>query len=671
METRFSGNGAYYIRASSDKQDTERQRLSISKWLKANDLEVRPFFCFADEDLERDRPELRPEFQKMIKAAQEGLIKWIVVDAQDRFGTKDKHQFIYYMHLLREAGCDLWTIDGKCLTDDSFVAFIEGGLGADTSQKEQREKSHRVLTGKIVKARRGEWQGGHVAFGMDVACIGPDGKERWRVVIEGRELVGTKPGRGGRQSRIYSIRRTKILLDGGTESYCGNQNFPATDANEQLQLRPSQSESRLAIVREIFRRYADEALCPTQVAAWLNKLGITHHYADRWAHYHVRDMLKNPIYTGYQRWNSNGQGRFNEFIGGHEKPVQKAVGRRERTKADWILSDQQLFESVVPMHIWERVQAKLARTAPKRREPRSSDLWFTGLLFCNHCGKPMRGMKRPSRSEYFCSTYSSTKGECSCLRHTVNHTVVEEYITRYLKEAGQEAALLLTAQTTGNFEVLRPHHDKHRANLMRFCFALGRTVDAVTSQPDWERVLREYTGRSTKKSPPRTLEEFHANMAASLVPLEKAYQLYFQRDEVEIRKTLDNLEDQHTTLTDQILNLDPAKAKRAIEKANDRLFILEQEIERTKSRLKNWSEELERIREETCSHVTALSAAEDLLADPASDNRRKAQAVRSCIDRINLTFRPTGKKYPKSELVNVEIVPHIPPNGKHPNSASY
>ncbi len=50
------------------------------------------------------------------------------------------------------------------------------------------------------------------------------------------------------------------------------------------------------------------------------------------------------------------------------------------------------------------------------------------------------------------------------------------------------------------------------------------------------------------------------------------------------------------------------------------------------------------------SHVYALD-------DPDADNRRKARAVRSCIQRVNLTFQPTGKKYPTSELVEIEIIP--------------
>lgn len=155
------------------------------------------------------------------------------------------------------------------------------------------------------------------------------------------------------------------------------------------------------------------------------------------------------------------------------------------------------------------------------------------------------------------------------------------------------------------------------------------------------------------------------------VPLQKAYQHYFERDVAKTKKELDKLEQEHTTLTKRMLNFDPAKAKRAIEKANARIAELEQAIERVQEKMKNWGDELDTVREETAAHVMAVEAAEQTLDDPKSDNRRKAQAVRGCIERINLTFQPTGKKYPKSELVGVEIIPNTSNGPEHPNGGSF
>ncbi len=148
------GTGASYIRVSTDEQETQRQRDSISRWLTANKLSIKPQYRFEDEGFERDLPQLRPDFQRMMVYSDRRLIQWIVADQQDRFGTKDKYQFIAFMHRLRENKCLFITVDGKVWTSDDMMAFIEGGLGAETSEKEQKAKSLRVLTGKITRARR-------------------------------------------------------------------------------------------------------------------------------------------------------------------------------------------------------------------------------------------------------------------------------------------------------------------------------------------------------------------------------------------------------------------------------------------------------------------------------------------------------------------------------------
>ncbi len=667
--TQPSGTGAYYIRVSTDQQDTERQKEAIHRWLTTNRLAVPDQFQFEDNGFERDRPDLRPEFQRMLKCAEAGLFRWIVADRRDRFGTRDKYQFISFMHRLRECGCLFVTVDDKCWTDDGMMAFFEGGMSAETSQLEQKEKFHRVLQGKLLRAKRGEWQGGHVAYGLDVACYRPDGSEKWRVVLKGRKLIDTKPGKGGKPRRVYSLRRLKMTPDGQTEEFSGHRAFPATEVNEVLRLTPSKDQARLAVVREVFEKFAYEAISPTVLAARLNTLGVEPYYADRWEHYHVREMLKNPIYIGYQRWNSNGQGRFHEFVGGKERAVKNPGGRRERSKEDWVLSDDRLFEPIIPLDVWEKVQAKVDLNPPERRSPRSSDLWLAGLLYCSNCGQPMRGMQRPTRSEYFCSTYAKNKGEC--LRNCINHDDIERYIKRHLAETGQEVAALLDAQDTGNLELLQPFHDKHFLNLCRFGASLLKMTDMMVKHKDWEQVLQECGAvPGARRKPPETLDEFHTHMTEFLIPVERAYKVYLKRDESALRERLQYLDVEHTALTNHVLNFDPVKGKKAIEKANVRIEGLEAQMRDIEGRLTDVTGEFLKARDEMYAHSTAMFAAQKALNDPEANNRRKAQAVRACIQQINLTFRPTGKKYPKSELVKVEVIPATRHSPEHPNRAS-
>ena len=662
------GVGAYYVRVSDDVQDIKRQVEGIQRWLNRHGVVVPEQFRFMDEGFVRDLPLLRPEFQKMMKAVDAGQIRWIVADRQDRFGSKDKYQFISFMHRLREGMCRFFTVDDKCWNDDSMMSFMEGGFGAETSEKEQKEKGWRVLGAQIEKARRGEWSGGHIAYGMDVACYDKLNQEKWRVIIEGRDLTGSKPGKSGTRRRVYSTRRLKVFPDGKTERFDGIRNFPASEKDDTLRQTPSKDKTKLAVIREVFTKFATEDISPTQIATFLNSVGVPHHYSDRWKHFHVREMLKNPIYSGYQRWNSNGQGRFYEFLDGEPRAVDDANGRRERLKSDWVLSDNRLFDPLISDEIWAAVEARFDENLRPTRSPKSADLWLSGLLYCAHCHQPMRGMKRPTRTEYFCSTYAEKKDKCGCLRHCVNHKLIEAEIRRYLEESGKEASDILEAQQTGNMELLKPYKDKHLHNMIRCGEAMTKMIQRIVKHDDWEQILRRCGAKQETKKPPETLDEFHEDWRQLWLPVQRAYEIFFQKDQKETEDRLRELDAEHTQLTERVLNLDATTGKRAIEKANARIAELEDQMMSVEANLTNWSGRYQEIREEMFAHVYALRAATEALDDPDADNRRKARDIRSCIQKVNLTFKPTGKKYPTSELVEIEIIPAEP---EYPNGASH
>lgn len=184
----LTGTGAAYIRVSTDLQETERQYSAIRTFEKRYSVSIPKHHWFKDEGWARDKADTRPAFQQLLKLADVGAVKWIVVDALDRFGTKSAKQLMHYLYRLEEAGCRLFDVNGKDWTaeDDGteITALIEGKKNA----KEPKDKSHRVLGGKAEKARAGEWQGGAVRLGFDVACYHREtDKELWRVVFEGRD----------------------------------------------------------------------------------------------------------------------------------------------------------------------------------------------------------------------------------------------------------------------------------------------------------------------------------------------------------------------------------------------------------------------------------------------------------------------------------------------------
>lgn len=639
---RLKGTGGSYIRCSTDDQDTQRQHASIEKFLGDNNLNIPQQFRFEDKGWARDEAKKRPDFQRMLKAVETGLIQWIVCDRQDRFGTKDKFEFISFMHQLREHGCMFLTVDGKVFSDDSMMSFIEGGMNAETSEKELREKSWRVVQDRIERAKRGDWLGGFPPYGCDVSCFDEDMREKWRVVYLGKQ------------------ERLRVWPDGRTERFDGPKNFPAADNNDVLQLRPSQQQARITTVQSIFETYATQAIPPIRIAKNLNKLGIKP-LADAWKHGNILDVLQNPIYLGKQRIFGRFNGKYYDLQDG-ELILSEDKRQRRRKESEWILS-KPLFEPVIDQQTWDKVQAKLSQIPEKKRAPKNPELFLTGLLICSHCGKKMKGWSM--RMEYVCSSYGkkaqshdvADEHGCTCERNSVKHRDIIQQLNQYLKESDKEIETFLQVFKTGNIELLKPFQDKHIENMRRLCAVIERMGEAVDE------------ARGSLSVPNQSLGVFdpvlgwtcdlpdQAGQSPSLERLEAAYREIFQRSEGELRARLGGLESQHIELTNRIMNL-PKSARRAIEREGEKLVAIERQMQQVEDQLANLSDELDSIRNQLKKDLKAFREASKALSGD-SENLRVAEAIRQVIQEVRLYFEPTGKKWPKTRLISLEIVPLI------------
>ena len=234
---------AGYIRISSDKQDTARQEQRVAALMPID-------LWFRDNvgKNSRDQAHKRKAFQDMLRAVEGGLIGTIVVDRQDRFGSADAFEFGSFITTLRQHGTTLVDADGKVLSGDDDASILNSTLGALTSTREQKEKAHRSVTGKLRLAAEGEFQGGYPPYGFDVVCFGADGVEKWRTLYVGR------------------FKRWKVWPDGRREKFDGKGNSPRKDANDKMFLRPSIEEERLKWALKAFEWYASEEISPKQIA---------------------------------------------------------------------------------------------------------------------------------------------------------------------------------------------------------------------------------------------------------------------------------------------------------------------------------------------------------------------------------------------------------------------
>src|SRR4051812_13144904 len=125
--------GAAYVRVSRNQQETARQREDISRWLAQHGLTVGHFY---EDTGSRDLAAKRADFQELLRAVEAGMWDWIVIQAQDRFGTKDAHEWGKFLTLLTENGCELWSVTQGLMSAIDDATVLTSTIGALTSTRD-------------------------------------------------------------------------------------------------------------------------------------------------------------------------------------------------------------------------------------------------------------------------------------------------------------------------------------------------------------------------------------------------------------------------------------------------------------------------------------------------------------------------------------------------------
>src|SRR5437868_2800897 len=86
----LSGTGGAYLRVSGDRQEFQRQLDALAAFEKRHGAKVPERHRYEDHGLPRDLCEKRPDWQRMMTAAEARSLNWLFVDAIDRFGFKDE-----------------------------------------------------------------------------------------------------------------------------------------------------------------------------------------------------------------------------------------------------------------------------------------------------------------------------------------------------------------------------------------------------------------------------------------------------------------------------------------------------------------------------------------------------------------------------------------------------
>jgi DNA invertase Pin-like site-specific DNA recombinase len=637
--------GAAYVRVSDTVQETTRQHDSIRLWAGRHGVAVAE--TFEDKGGRRHEADTREGFQRLLAAVRAGKLDWVVIDAQDRLGFQDVYEYMHYVHVFRTHRCELWEAVGdRLLTTEEIATVITAGIGAHGSKEEMVKKSQRDLGKKRAMVERGEWPGGWIPYGCDVACRDRAGRERWRVVSVGK------------------WRRLKRYPDGREELFEGRDNFPRKEAGETLVLVPTLRAERLDILRSIFAWLVDESMALNAIARRLNERGL-HHPHGPWYATLVRGVLLNPAAVGTPAYNKYASGLYSEFGPDgqikadpprHPADPRKARNARRRPREQWILPARPLYDPLVDPAVFDRAAALLAGRPAARRAPRSEGLWLSGLVYCGRCGRPMVGWNTPAdRScprSYACGSYRrlGKANPHGCRHHRVKADLLEALVDRYLEETGR---VIEAVEAGGPDDLVRAIHDRSsvlygrladvRAGMEEFLFhALADEYDYQELPGGRRRYVLDYPREDLVLDLPGC--DHPADLEAVYAWLGERARAAAGRRRAELEAELLALYRKWDTL--------PTERTRAL--CADEIRAAEAELERLAGC--DLLDEARALQRQLWGQRQKVAQARQDLKGRAA--RRKAASLRAVVERLVCHFEySTHGSQERSHLVRVEVLP--------------
>jgi DNA invertase Pin-like site-specific DNA recombinase len=433
-----------YLRVSSDKQDetAERQQEQIIQWAERHGILISEWFVDTGS---RDKAEQRPNFQRMLKRIENGLIGAVVVQHQDRFGIKDGDEWGFYRHLFRRKyGCKIYSvIDNAELTAADKATAITTQFKANASEEEQIKIANRNLSGMVTAVRQGIKNGSNPPFGYDTGVFAPDGKMLYR---------------------LHYVTKKRIVQTFANGSTVELEKAPARDKKKELPRLILSTPDRQKLVGNIFKWFTSEVISMRQIALRLNAKGEMI-YGQPWRGHHVTQILLNPAYLGHIVNNRESRGRFQQCVAGliQSTPPEilyadrsKKPPKRKRDKQDWLIT-KDAHEPLVDQDTFDEAQERY-QNSKRTVRIRFPGYWLRGILVCGHCCKELickreRGGKKPGPYKkgknkgkprqakqpipsYACPTYhyALQNGEKpTCRRNTISHDEAEKLVMGYLK----------------------------------------------------------------------------------------------------------------------------------------------------------------------------------------------------------------------------------------------
>jgi DNA invertase Pin-like site-specific DNA recombinase len=408
----------------------------------------------------------RPEFQRMLRAAEAGAFQALVLYDLDRFG-RDGRRTMEALHALADAGVTVWDYStGQPEDLNTFEGRIKATLRAEFAQQYRDTIRKKTRDALRAKAGRGE-----------VTGPAPYG---YRNVLEG-------------ECKTIAIE-----------------------------------EAEAAVVRDIYTRFA-AGQGVTAILRWLNRAQVEPPRGDRgWTSTTVRVMLRRPLYRGelvYGR-SAMAYGRETGKPGCEEAQVPRPEDEWVRVPRPELRIVPEDLTDRVDARLAEGRETYLASRAAGRAPHKGKGHYLLsgGLLKCPDCGgnfEARHGTSWGGRGVYTCASRRHAPGSCTnTLALPIDLTddavldVLEDEVLgeRYIREL----LTLVEAAPADEGTRLEAERDRLRGEVDHLLEVVAAGVPAATAAPKIKEREAEIAKLEAALSRPRPVPIDRERLRAAL-----------------------------------------------------------------------------------------------------------------------------------------------------------
>ncbi len=368
----------------------------------------------------------RPDFQRMMAAVERGEISKIVVYRLDRI-SRSITDFGRIWETLSAHKTDFVSVSERFDTTTP-VGRAMVYIIMVFAQLERETIAERVKDNYYQRAKRGAFLGGPPPFGFRIQ----------RTVIEGKAASMLVP------------------------------------------------DKHIALVKEIFRRYAYSENSLGKIASWLTAQGIPGIGRKTWDSVSISRILHNPSYVRadadiYYYYRGKGMILYNDIS---EYTGQKALwlfGKRDRSAAKYTdLRDQLLaiaaHDGIVDSNTFLICQHKLEENRQIKNTGAGKYTWLSGLVKCAGCGYSLRVIHTHGYLYFSCS--GRTNLHLCDIKHTERIDDVEAQATSQIQAELDRLATLHTPT------IPTDAHNVEKIEVAKIDDQISRLVDRMEEASD-------------------------------------------------------------------------------------------------------------------------------------------------------------------------------------------